>query len=81
MPGRCLHAAEGDQLCSRVYSLADVIGLQATVVGAALALAACAIVGMARFQGFRPLDEALEDETGRGPDLMIDPPPSIAAAD
>jgi MFS family permease len=61
--------------------LAGVIGLQATVVAAALALVACSIAGMVRFQGFRPLDEALEDETGRGPDLMIDPPPSIAAAD
>ena len=61
--------------------LAEVIGLQATVVSAALALLACSVAGMVRFEGFRALDEAIEDETGRGPDLMIDTPPTIAAAD
>jgi MFS family permease len=61
--------------------LADVIGLQATVMVAAAGLLACAVTGMLRFQGFRPLDEALEVETGRGPDLVLDTPPTIAAAD
>jgi MFS family permease len=61
--------------------LAEVIGLQATVVVAALGLVACSVVGMVKFEGFRPLDEALDVETGRGPDLMIDTPPTIAAAD
>jgi hypothetical protein len=36
---------------------------------------------MNRARGFRPLDEALEDETGFGPDLVLETPPSIAAAD
>jgi MFS family permease len=61
--------------------LAEVIGLQATVIAAAVVLLACAVVGVMRFDGFRPLDEALEEETGRGPDLVIDTPPTIAAAD
>jgi MFS family permease len=62
-------------------NLADVIGLQATAIVAAAALVACAIVGAVRFRGFEPLDEALEVETGRGPDLVLDTPPTIAAAD
>ena len=61
--------------------LADVIGLQATAIAAATGLVACAIVGVVKFRGFRPLDEALEVETGRGPDLVLDTPPAIAPAD
>jgi MFS family permease len=61
--------------------LAEVVGLQATVIGAAVALAVCAVVGIMRYDGFRPLDEALEDETGRGPDLVIETPPELASAD
>ncbi|HEY8217029.1 MAG TPA: MFS transporter [Acidimicrobiia bacterium] len=61
--------------------LAELIGLQATVLAAAAGLLACAIAGIVRFEGFAPLDEAIEVETGRGPDLVLDTPPSIAAAD
>jgi MFS family permease len=61
--------------------LADVVGLRATVLAAACALVVCTVVGMIRARGFRPLDEALEDETGFGPDLVLETPPSIAAAD
>lgn len=62
-------------------TLASVIGLRATVIGSALLLAACAVAGIVRFSAFRPLDEALEDETGRGPDLVVGTPPSIASTD
>ena len=62
-------------------TLASVIGLRATVLGSAVLLAVCAVVGIVRFSWFRPLDEALEDETGTGPDLMVGSPPSIAGAD
>lgn len=62
-------------------NLADLIGLQATVIASAVALAVCAVVGVTRAGGFRPLDEALEDETGVGPDLVLGTPPAIAAAD
>jgi MFS family permease len=61
--------------------LAELIGLQATAIAAAAGLLACAVVGVVRFRGFRPLDEALEVETGRGPDLVLDTPPTIAPAD
>jgi MFS family permease len=61
--------------------LASLVGLRATVVGSALLLAVSAAVGMVVFASFRPLDEALEDETGTGPDLVFGAPPSIASTD
>jgi MFS family permease len=61
--------------------LASLIGLRATIIGSAVLLAMCAVVGIVRFSWFRPLDEALEDETGTGPDLVVGSPPSIASAD
>lgn len=61
--------------------LADVIGLRATVVAATGALVACTLVAIARARAFRPLDEALEVDTGIGPDLVLETPPTIAAAD
>jgi MFS family permease len=61
--------------------LAEVIGLQATVIAAAVALLACALVAAVRFEGFRPLDEALEAGTGRGPDLVLETTPELASAD
>lgn len=61
--------------------LASLIGLRATVLGSAVLLVGWTFLAMARYDHFRPLDEALEDETGRGPDLVIGSPPSIASAD
>ena len=62
--------------------LAAVIGLRATVLGAAVALVVATLWLAARFDRLRPLDEALDIETGsRGPALLIDTPPSIAGAD
>ena len=61
--------------------LAEVIGLRVTVVIASGALVVCTLIGIVRAHAFRPLDEALEDETGIGPDLVLDAPPAIAAAD
>jgi MFS family permease len=61
--------------------LASVFGLRVTVVGSALLLAGTAIAAVVRFSWFRPLDEALEDETGAGPDLVFGTPPSIASTD
>ncbi len=61
--------------------LADVIGLRATVVASASALIVGVVIGAVRTDRYRPLDEALEDETGIGPDLVLDAPPTIASAD
>jgi MFS family permease len=61
--------------------LADVIGLRATVIAATIGLVVCAVIGIVRAHAFRPLDEAVEDETGIGPDLVLEAPPAIAAAD
>lgn len=61
--------------------LASVVGLRPTVVGSALLLAGTAVLGVVRYSAFRPLDEALEDETGTGPDLLVGTPPSIASTD
>ena len=61
--------------------LADVIGLRATVIAATIGLVVCSVIGIVRAHAFRPLDEALEDETGVGPDLVLEAPPAIAAAD
>ena len=62
-------------------SIASAIGLRATVIGSAVLLAAWTCFAIVRYERFHPLDEWLEDETGRGPDLMIGAPPSIASAD
>jgi MFS family permease len=62
-------------------TLADVIGLRATVVLATGALVTCTVAGIVRARAFAPLDEALEEQTGRGPDLVLETPPAIAAAD
>lgn len=62
-------------------TLASVVGLRATVMGSALLLGGCAVVGIVYFSGLRPLDEAFEDETGTGPDLLFGTPPSIASTD
>lgn len=65
-------------------NLASAIGLRPTVIAAAVGLVLfTAWLGL-RFDRFRPLDEALEDEPGGGPpgpELLLDPPPSIAGAD
>ena len=61
--------------------VASVIGLRVTVIGSAVLLAGCAVAGIMRFSAFRPLDEALEDVTGTGPDLVFGTPPSIASTD
>ncbi len=62
-------------------TIASGIGLRPTVIGSAALLAIWTVVAIGRYQRFHPLDEALEDVTGRGPDLMIGSPPSIASAD
>ena len=61
--------------------LADLIGLRATVFVSAAALIVAGVIGALRTDRYRPLDEALEDETGFGPDLVLDAPPTIASAD
>jgi MFS family permease len=61
--------------------LADLIGLRVTVLVSASALIAAAVFGALRTDRYKPLDEALEDETGIGPDLVLDAPPTIASAD
>lgn len=61
--------------------LADLIGLRATVFASAAALVVAVVFGAVRTQRYAPLDEALEDETGIGPDLVLDAPPTIASAD
>jgi MFS family permease len=61
--------------------LADLIGLRATVVVSAIALIVAGVIGALRTDRYRPLDEALEDESGIGPDLVLDAPPTIASAD
>jgi MFS family permease len=61
--------------------LADLIGLRATVLVSAGALIVASAIGALRTDRYRPLDEALEDETGFGPDLVLDAPPTIASAD
>ncbi len=62
-------------------TLASVIGLRTTVLGSAVLLALVAVAGIIKYSWFRPLDEAFEDETGQGPDLVFGAPPSIASAD
>lgn len=62
-------------------TIASGIGLRATVLGSGALLVGWTLVAVGRYQRFHPLDEALEDETGRGPDLVIGSPPSIASAD
>jgi len=62
-------------------TIASVIGLRATVLGSAALLGAWTFLAIARYERFRPLDEAIEDETGRGPDIVFGAPPSIASAD
>jgi len=61
--------------------VADVIGLRATVVASTFALVACVLGGTVRYDRFGPLDEAPEHDTGRGPDLVLEAPPTIATAD
>ncbi len=61
--------------------VASLVGLRATVIGSAVLLALCVVAGVLRFSWFRPLDEALEDETGTGPDLVFGSPPSMAGTD
>jgi MFS family permease len=62
-------------------NLADLIGLRATTLLSAAVLLVAAVIGALRFDWYAPLDEALEDETGFGPDLVLDTPPTMAAAD
>ncbi len=59
--------------------LASIVGLRATVVGAALILGVLALAVAATRDGFRPLDEVIDDEPGT--DLLLSAPPSIASAD
>ena len=61
--------------------LADLIGLRATVAVSAVLLVAVGLFAAIRTDRFRPLDEGIEDETGTGPDLVLDTPPTMAAAD
>lgn len=58
--------------------LASVVGLRATVLGAAVVLGTLVVVAAARPGGLRALDEPEETV---GTDLLIDPPPSMAGAD
>ncbi|HUV09996.1 MAG TPA: MFS transporter [Acidimicrobiia bacterium] len=62
-------------------TLASLVGLRATVLGFGALLVGWTFFAIVRYEHFHPLDEALEDETGRGPDLVIGSPPSIASAD
>jgi MFS family permease len=62
-------------------SLADLIGLRATVAVSAVLLIAVGLFASIRTDRYRPLDEGIEDETGTGPDLVLDTPPTMAAAD
>ncbi|HEU5301676.1 MAG TPA: MFS transporter [Acidimicrobiia bacterium] len=62
-------------------TIASVIGLRVTVLGSAALLLLWMTTAISRYDRLHPLDEALEDETGRGPDLVIGSPPSIASAD
>jgi MFS family permease len=63
-------------------NLAELVGLRATVVGAAVGLVLSFALLAVRFDRFRPLDEALDSETvTKGPALLIDTPPAIAGAD
>ncbi len=61
--------------------LADLIGLRATVALSAVLLIAAGLFAAIRTDRYRPLDEGIEDETGTGPDLVLDTPPTMAAAD
>lgn len=62
-------------------AVADEVGLRITVVGSGLALVACVLAGTLRYDRFGPLDESVEQDTGRGLDLVLEAPPSIASAD
>jgi MFS family permease len=59
--------------------LASIIGLRETVFGAAVLLGAVAVAVALTRDGFRPLDEEIQDEPGT--DLLLNAPPSIASAD
>jgi len=59
--------------------LASIVGLGATVAGAAVMLGVLAVAVAVTRDGFRPLDEVIDDEPGT--DLLLNAPPSIANAD
>jgi MFS family permease len=59
--------------------LASIVGLRETVFGAAVLLGALAVAVALTRDGFRPLDEEIQDEPGT--DLLLNAPPSIASAD